>query len=295
MSRRHELLRHGQQLGETREIVSAMKAMAFIEVRRLGRFLDSQRRVVDTLRAVAADFLSFYPQALPPQPRQLRRVYLLVGSERGFCGNFNESLLQRLQQCVAGQRGEAARDSFGLIGWGQKLGAQLEGHPQLLASVEGAAVLDEVGGRLLPLVRRLADLQAGSALALAVIYHDAERRDVIVRELLPPFATLRHAPQQFPFAPQLNLAPRAFLLELVEQYLFAALHEILYVSLMAENQQRMQHLDGAQRHLDEKLEALRRRGNQLRQEEITEEIEVILLNADSAKLPPQNKPREGEP
>ncbi|MGL6159173.1 F0F1 ATP synthase subunit gamma [Microbulbifer sp.] len=295
MSRRRELQRHGQQLGETREIVSAMKAMAFIEVRRLGRFLDSQRRAVETMRAAAADFLSFFPQALPPpQARQLRRIYLLIGSERGFCGNFNESLIQRLHRCLAEEPVDGGSTKAGIIGWGQKLCVKLEEHPLLLAAVEGAAVLDEVGAPLLQLVNRLSELQTGGAIALAVLYHDPQRKEVAVRELLPPFESLRSAPEKFPFAPRLNLAPGDFLRELVEQYLFAALHEILYVSLMAENQQRMQHLEGAQRYLDEKLEALRRRGNQLRQEEITEEIEVILLNADSAKRPPQKKSREGD-
>lgn len=65
----------------------------------------------------------------------------------------------------------------------------------------------------------------------------------------------------------------------MEQYLFATLHEIAYVSLMAENQRRLRHLDGAVRHLDEQSAVLARRSNSLRQEEIIEEIEVILLGS----------------
>jgi F-type H+-transporting ATPase subunit gamma len=79
----------------------------------------------------------------------------------------------------------------------------------------------------------------------------------------------------------LTLSPTAFLLELTEQYLFAALHEMLYTSLMAENHNRVTHLEGAVRHLDEKSEQLARQCNALRQEEIIEEIEVILLSASS--------------
>jgi len=292
MSHQRELRRHERQLGETREIVSAMKAMAFIEVRRLGRTLDNQRRVVETMNAAAADFLGFYPQALPPQTRQLRHIYLLIGSERGFCGSFNESLVRRLTQCLEEEPAESANS--GIIGWGRKLCVKLEGHPQLLAALEGAALLDEMGERLLQLVKQLADLQTDSAIALTVLHQDPEEREVVVRELLPPFESLRGAPEKFPHAPRLNLAPRVFLEELVEQYLFAALHEILTVSLMAENQQRMQHLEGTQRYLDEKLEKLRRKRRQLRQEEITEEIEVILLNADSTKQSPKKESWEGQ-
>ncbi len=292
MSRQRELQRHERQLGETREIVSAMKAMAFIEVRRLGRTLDNQRRLVEAMRAATADFLSFYPQVLPPPARQLQPIYLSIGSERGFCGNFNESLVRRLQQCLAEEPAESANS--GIIGWGRKLCVKLEGHPQLLAALDGAAVMDEAGERLLQLVKHLADLQADGAIALTVLYHDPQQKTVVVRQLLPPFESMREAPEKFPHAPQLNLAPQVLLEELVEQYLFAALHEILYVSLMAENQQRMQHLEGAQRYLDEKLETLRRRGRHLRQEEITEEIEVILLNAESARMAAEQESREGE-
>ena len=70
-------------------------------------------------------------------------------------------------------------------------------------------------------------------------------------------------------------------MELTEQYLFAALHEIVYTSLMQENNHRVAHLERAVRRLDEEAEDLTRKCNALRQEEIVEEIEVILLSATS--------------
>ncbi|MEQ1531113.1 MAG: F0F1 ATP synthase subunit gamma, partial [Methylococcales bacterium] len=76
----------------------------------------------------------------------------------------------------------------------------------------------------------------------------------------------------------LNLPPVDFFSDLVQHYLFAVLHEIFYISLMAENQRRLQHLEGAVKHLDDETSRLRRKAQIYRQEEITEEIEVILLN-----------------
>ncbi len=55
---------------------------------------------------------------------------------------------------------------------------------------------------------------------------------------------------------------------------------MLYSSLMAENQQRQAHMDRALQRLDEDSARLRLRYNNQRQEEITEEIEIILLSAD---------------
>ena len=57
------------------------------------------------------------------------------------------------------------------------------------------------------------------------------------------------------------------------------MYEILYTSLMAESRQRLAHLEGTVQHMEEHSEELHRQGNILRQEEIIEEIEVILLSA----------------
>jgi F-type H+-transporting ATPase subunit gamma len=75
------------------------------------------------------------------------------------------------------------------------------------------------------------------------------------------------APQHVPVAP--------------ECLLFAVLHEMLYTSLMEENHHRVAHLERAVKHLDDQSVELARRSNVLRQEEIVEEIEVILLSASS--------------
>jgi len=79
---------------------------------------------------------------------------------------------------------------------------------------------------------------------------------------------------------EMNLHPIEFLRGLTGHYLHAVLNEVLYSSLMAENRQRQAHMDRALQRLDEDSERLRLRYNCQRQEEITEEIELILLSAD---------------
>jgi F-type H+-transporting ATPase subunit gamma len=56
---------------------------------------------------------------------------------------------------------------------------------------------------------------------------------------------------------------------------------MLYTSLMMENHQRVAHLEGAVKHLGGESAELASKCNGLRQEEIIEEIEVILLSAAS--------------
>jgi F-type H+-transporting ATPase subunit gamma len=104
---------------------------------------------------------------------------------------------------------------------------------------------------------------------------------VIVTGVLPPFERYRDAAPRFAYAPSTQLPPPAFFAALLDHYLYSVLHEIMYVSLMAENLRRVRHLEGAVRHLDERSSVLQRECNALRQEEIIEEIEVILLSTAS--------------
>lgn len=112
--------------------------------------------------------------------------------------------------------------------------------------------------------------------------HMEETDAIQIERLLPPFQATAPVPV-FGYPPMLNLEPDTFFAELIDQYLFAALYALLYTSLMAENRRRMQHLEGAIRRLEERMSELALRRNALRQEGITEEIEVILLSASAVQ------------
>jgi F-type H+-transporting ATPase subunit gamma len=119
--------------------------------------------------------------------------------------------------------------------------------------------------------------------SLSVLYHDDEKGGLAVRRLLPPELHAECAEWRTP--PLLQLTPHEFLHGFLQHYLFLGLNELFTVSLLAENQYRVQHLEGAVRRLDERLVELSSRVRSLRQEEITEEIEMILLAGTPADLP----------
>ncbi len=88
MSKRRNLETRLRSLTEIKEIMNAMKNLSLMEVHRLARFLDTQRRVVASIGAAAADFLFFHPEMFPGE-EEFRNIHLLIGSERGFCGDLN--------------------------------------------------------------------------------------------------------------------------------------------------------------------------------------------------------------
>ena len=166
-----------------------------------------------------------------------------------------------------------------LIAVGHRLCTQLEGDTRVAASIESASVAEEVTSVLGQIVHELSVLQEQNRmLAVYALYHSGEG-GVVMQKLMPPFQHYLHRKPCFPYPPVLHEAPRQFLAGLMDHYLPAALHEILYTSLMAENRQRLTHLEGAVKRLDDESAELIRQCNALRQEEIIEEIEVILLSA----------------
>ncbi len=277
MSKRRDLETQLHSLTEIKEIVNAMKNISLMEVHRLTRFLDTQRRVIASIEAAAADFLFFHPEMFPGE-EEFRNIHLLVGSERGFCGDFNESLLRALDNRIGFTR------EVTLVLIGSKLAAKLIDDPRVAASLDGASVVEEVDSVLVKLMETLTGLSAAGAvrspLSLTVFHHNAAEESVKVSDL-HPFQRAESKSTRFAHEPLLYLQPQSFFTGLAEQYLFAALHELLYSSLMAENQRRMQHMDAAVRRLERTSADLLRRRNILRQEEITEEIEVIMLSVEA--------------
>lgn len=274
MSRRHDLEHHRHGLDEVRGIMNSMKTLAYMETRKLARFVDAQRAVTESIEQVAADFLSFHADTLP-EVGETTPVYLLIGTERGFCGDFNQALVQRLESMLDTQLpGRPV-----LIAVGCKLHTLLQNDARVTARIDGASVAEEVPLVLGQIVHELSSLQERHGmLSVYGLYHGGDY-ELVTQRLLPPFqGQLRQLPQDA-HPPVLNLSPAGFLIELTEHYLFAALHAMLYVSLMAENHNRVTHLEGAVRHLDDESSELARKCSALRQEEIIEEIEVILLSA----------------
>lgn len=194
----------------------------------------------------------------------------VIGSERGFCGNFNERLIAALEALP----GHA---DCQIVAVGAKLGARLADDRRVVARLASPSVVEEVETVLTDAAGTLNALPDRPASRLAVVCHVADAGDVGVFHVLP-WRPAAHPVRAFAFPPLLHGEPRQFLESLTGQYLFAALHEFLCSSLMADNQQRVRHLEAAVRRITDETARIARHCNRLRQEEITEEIEIILLS-----------------
>ena len=168
-----------------------------------------------------------------------------------------------------------------VIAVGSRLCNRLQNTDIVFSALSGANCSDEISQVLGNVTDGISELHRQHTLFnLSVLFHQDEHLNITMRAILPPFKNIDRQ-SEYKNEPLINLQSTQFLLELIEHYVFSSLQDILYTSLAAENNQRLQHLDNAVRHLDETTEKLHKKSQVYRQEEITEEIEVILLNEDN--------------
>jgi len=275
MTRLREVIHHLETLADIRDIMNAMKNLAIIESRKLEKVLESQQVIVNDIDTIAADFTEHHPFDIQVDSRH--HLYIVIGAERGFSGSFNHQLLQHYRKLL-----QAAPDSIALtIAIGRKFTTAFDSTSPQMVFLEGASAQEEISQVLNQLVNQIEAIQHQyGTLPCSVVCHDRITHGIVTQTLLPPFQDSRgeHTPTAFP--PLLYLSPPQFLSDLIQQYLFAYLYSALSSSLLAENEYRVAHLQGAIKHLDDRNVELGRLRRSLRQEEIIEEIEVILLNTD---------------
>ena len=256
MSQSRELQNHIKQLEDISSILNAMKNLAFMTVHKLTRLQELQNQIVQHIEYNAQNFLNHY--SVTTNGYQTA-IYIVIGSERGFCGDFNERLLESLPKNAQ------------IIAIGSRLIARCE---SALAELFGANAEEEIQPLLEQLLEQLAKHPNRKLIA---VYHDYDNNQIQHRQILPAFTQL---PNKSSESPLLNLTPAQFFAELLEQYVLAVFYDIFYISLLTENRIRLQHLEGAVQHLEDQTNKLQRKWQTYRQEEITEEIEVILLNTE---------------
>lgn len=271
MSGEHALRERAELLDKLRDIVQAMKNMAFAELQRVNHDLPALAEARDALQQAIARV----PPAGPARRTgAAAATWLVIGAERGFCGAFNTHLAAQLvqirQACPSATVLVASQRLLDLIG------RENDPHTTLLAVPGCSAVEDShdvLQAWLTALLPWLADPQ-GELWLLHTSGSGPQRR-----RLWPPDPAAGAGPAAAPPDDQrvLHHLPWPTLREALErQALRLLLQAALHESLAQENHQRLTQMQRAQDHLDELGRALRRKRSALRQAEITNELETLI-------------------
>ncbi len=294
------LTRRTGTMQSIRSIVRTMKTMSAINAapyERAAEAIDVWRQtVLDGLHGV----LRCHGALQQGQADDPECVLIVMGSDHGLCGNYNELLAREVTRhryarhaqiiCVGAQMQDA------LLGEGITPVATLL--PP--ANTDG---LIRLAGQL---VTRLDGMQAMAGmqdLAVDLIYTQRGAHGThapLAQALLPldpdMIETLARRPWNSRSLPQFSMPAADLLAALVRNLVFATLYRAAAEALVTENAARLARMQQAEKSVDEKLDALTSETRSVRQSEITTELLDVIVGFEAlqARARRQGHDRAGD-
>jgi len=271
-------------LKDIEDIMSAMNNISFIELNKVTKYLEMQKKILVNLEDIGIDFFSFNQNILPENYKSNNNIYVLIGSERGFCGNFNEKIISYWEDLI----NTNLNKNIEIIVIGNKLADKISDSHNINHVIKAPSFVEEIPSainKLLDYLKNKAfnNLSGIMPIDWNVIFNEIKNNKIEVNSLnlIQNLFTLRSKVCPYKLEPKLNISVDDFLFEYLEQYSLMLLHYMFYQSLMAESESRIEHLNNAKSLINKECDGLFNKMNLLRQEEITEEIENILLSVPS--------------
>ena len=281
------LTRRTDTMQSIRSIVRTMKTMSAINAapyEQAAEAIDSWR---DTVLEGLHGFLRCNGPVWQAPGGDPHRVLIVMGSDHGLCGNYNELLAREVMRhpyasdaqiiCVGAQMQDA------LMGEGIAPGASLL--PP--ANTDGLIRLAS------QLVARLDGVRAHAGtqdLAAALIYTQRGAHGVqspVAQALLPLDPGMLKALAVRPWTsrslPQFSMPASDLLASLVRNLVFATLYRAAAEALVTENAARLARMQQAEQSVDEKLEDLKSETRSVRQSEITTELLDVIVGFEALK------------
>ncbi len=268
-------------LHELRDLFRALRALAASHVQEAQGALEGIRGYVEVIEDSITEAAALLPKAgvgFGDEASLDASALIVVCSEHGFAGGFNERLLERAE--AVRQPGQ----SLVVIG---SRGAALAAERGLDVAYS-FAMATHVGG-VLGVTRRAAEHLTAVARADAVFgsYRRGGNYEVTVQQILPLDPALLEGSQRRS-PPLHHLAPLDLLQRLGSEYLFAEITRAVMESFASENAARLRVMEAGDRSIGDKLDGLNRRENALRQEAITTELLDVVTGSEAILAPRQS-------
>jgi F-type H+-transporting ATPase subunit gamma len=272
-----------------RDLVRTMKSLAAVNIRQYERSLaalaDYDRTVQLGLRAV----LRLDAAPGPPRaPADGRHGVLVLGSDQGLCGTFNEQVVGLLRQDL--DRGELPGDRLRVAAVGARAAGRLgeiDLVPETTASVPASVgMVPSLVQDLLLVVDRW---QRDDDLVEVVLYHHRPHgmhgcrphRQVLLPVPASRLAELAARPWPTHMVPRRTVDRSELLGAIARQSLAVTLHRALAWSAASEHTSRLLAMQAAERNIDERLDELRGAYHTRRQTAITTEVLDIVAGAEA--------------
>jgi F-type H+-transporting ATPase subunit gamma len=281
-------------------IVRTMRALAMTSIRQYERAVESladYNRATELGLHVALSQAAIYG-ATPLQPSrkpvaQRRTGIIVLGTDQGMCGQFNEQIVTFTQERLDGLK--IPQEKRFALAVGARVAGLLEERGQPLRQVYAvptsvAAITPSVQEILVRYSDQVMAL-GGAGLEQVFLFHHRMISTSVYRphfvRLLPinahQFVGLKDARWPTPSLPMTNLPWQDLLSALLGQQLFVVLFRAFAESLASENAARLMAMQTAERNIEERLAELTGHYHRQRQNNITGELLDIVAGFEALK------------
>jgi len=267
-------------------VVRTMKSLAAVNIRhfeRAAQSLTQYAEVVEQGWTVLFRSVGF----LLPVHREERSVVLVVGSDQGMCGQFNELSMQAALELGATLTGKGMDVAFWTAGARVRVRLEDSGKDAVVHfPIPGT--LGGVDSTVGDIVENMAQWQRHDAARFYVVHNaqnESEGYTPLVHRVLPLDRawTEERSGASWPgrCLPQAMIPGETLFTGLFEQHLFVSLYGALARSMAAENAARLAAMQAAEKNIEEMRESLESDFRRTRQTAITDELLDIVAGFEA--------------
>ena len=262
-------------------VVKTMKSLAAVNIRQYeatAEAMDEYKDIVDT--AWQALFKN-RPQ-LPTKRLSNQAVLLVLGSDQGMCGQFNENIIQYALQKAQSYKDEGMETIFWTAG--ERVRAGIEEKEQVEEHFFLPASPTAIGDLMHEIVTHFAERHENRKIETFIIYYNRLEHGgiypYITQQILPlePYYDENKRLKTWPTRclPLIRMDTGVFFEHLFHQHIFGAIYKAFSQSLASENAARLTAMQAAEKNIVEMEETLQGKFRETRQNAITAELLDII-------------------
>ncbi len=275
-------------------IVSTMKALAATSVRQYERASESLDAYFHTVQMGLSVVLESRTEEPSLSSEQFRPVAaIILGSDHGLVGRFNEQITSyALEEYWFGkgeETGVASLDGIVLAAGEQVATRAMAAGVDLTDAISMPSSIAAITPFVQSMLERIEGWRSRDEIRRVILFYNrpqaggfSPRAETLLPIRLEDLRRTRLR-RQFRSLPTFTMSAEDLLSALLRQYFFVAVYRACAQSLAAENMSRLMAMQGAEKSIDERLESLRARFQQGRQNAITEELLDIVSGFKSIR------------
>ena len=270
-------------------IVHTMKMLSSASVGQYEKALRSLNQYVQTIFDAFHGLFSqdsFHYAPAPTKYPEARPLAILIGSDNGLVGRFNNDLINFAYQSLTAKHPNVHPY---IIGVGKRISnSEQISKSDLVASYPISNTLKEIAPMAAQLLNQIEQIVSKHRVNLVYLFSNQKKGNSAfapqMHQLMPlpqtEFKKINQSEWTGHTLPFISADPHALFSALVKEYLIVLLSHDLVASLASEHYTRMMHMQEAENNIQDTLNQFNLEYQQLRQTQITDELIDIISGAE---------------